>query len=293
MKVLVTGGSGFIGSYVCKELWARGHSVQIFDIKSSGNIINGAMVHHTISQQAEGVIQKVEGVIHLAGILGTQELVNDCHKAVEVNVLGGLNVLDALADHNVPAAFIGVGNYWMNNPYSITKSTVDRFALMYNKERGTRVNIVRTVNAYGPGQEPAEPYGKSKVRKVLPSFICRALANDQIEVYGDGDQFSDMVFVEDVAKGLCNALERARDGEVFRGIVDLGPVHHTSVRDLANRVKSLTGSKSEIVHLPMRPGEVPQNVVADTRSMRLLDMSPDDLKPLGEGLEETIAYYRA
>jgi len=90
----------------------------------------------------------------------------------------------------------------MQNTYSITKSTVERFVAMYNAERGTKVNVVRAMNAYGPRQVPAAPYGPSKVRKIAPSFICRALKGDPLEMYGTGSQVSDMVYVTDVAEAL-------------------------------------------------------------------------------------------
>jgi UDP-glucose 4-epimerase len=96
-------------------------------------------------------VSHADGVIHLAGVLGTQETIDNPRPAAETNILGGLNVLEAIAQYGVPAVNIAVGNHWMNNTYSITKSTVARFADMYNRYRGTRVSVVRALNAYGPG----------------------------------------------------------------------------------------------------------------------------------------------
>ncbi len=284
MKVLVTGGRGFIGSYVCLQLESDGHNVVSFDLPKN-DIRN--------KDSLFGAVSKVDGVIHLAGVLGTQECINNPYPCIETNIVGSINLLEALDHHKVPASFIGVGNYWMNNTYSITRNTSDRFASMYVRDRGVKVNVVRAVNAYGPGQVPAEPYGKAKVRKVLPSFICRALANHPIEIYGDGEQFSDMIYVGDVAKAMLSSLMKASSGDVFDQVIDIGPVHHTSVKSIAQRVKAVIGSESEIVHLPMRPGERPEDVIANPLAMGLIDMDPDDLLPFSEGLEKTIAYYRA
>ena len=87
-------------------------------------------------------------------------------------------MLQAAAQYDLPGVYIGVGNHWMNNTYSISKTQVERFVDMYNTERGTRVNIVRVVNAYGPRQLAAHPYGPGKVRKITPAFICRALRDE-------------------------------------------------------------------------------------------------------------------
>lgn len=289
MKVLVTGGSGFIGRHTIAELKKESYTPLSFDRHAPTDCLGDVRDSTSVFESAS----RVDGIIHLAAILGTQEGVKNPGPSVETNILGTINVLEAAARYQIPVCVIGVGNHWMNNAYSITKSASDRFCRMYKNDRGVMVNVVRTVNAYGPGQEPAAPYGSAKVRKVLPSFICRALNNDPIEIYGEGEQFSDMIYVGDVAKALVKGLEKASQGEAFDSVIEVGPVYHTRVVDLAKRVKVMTDSGSEIVHLPMRPGEQPQDVVADTLTMDLIGMSPEDLKPLSEGLEETIDYYRA
>jgi UDP-glucose 4-epimerase len=234
----------------------------------------------------------VEGWIHLAAVLGTQETIQNPRPAAQSNLMGGLNVLEAAAQYKLPGVYIGVGNHWMNNPYSITKTMLERFVDMYNNYRGTRVNIVRAMNAYGPRQLAAAPYGPGKVRKITPAFICRALAGEPIEVYGGGDQVSDMVWVGDVARALVLALEAARAGKVCVPI-EVGPTEHTTVRDVAELVIELTGSASQIVSLPMRPGEIPHaRVVANNETLRLIGMDPASQMPLREGMARTVEYFR-
>ena len=149
------------------------------------------------------------------------------------------------------------------------------------------------MNAYGPRQTPAKPYGPSTVRKIAPSFICRALRCDPIEVYGGGEQISDMVYVTDLAKALCRAMEYASAGHVFDRAVEVGPAEHTTVMQVAQMVKELTNSSSPIVSLPRRPGEqMNAPVYADTETLKLVGMSPEGLVPLRDGLELAIAYYR-
>lgn len=292
MKVLVTGGAGFIGSHVVDELNGRGYEPIIFDHRKerlvSGNVFIGDVRDAVSVSEA---MHHAEGFIHLAAALGTQETIFDPRPAVETNIFGGLNILEAAAKYDVPGVNIAVGNWWMANPYAITKNSIERFIDMYNQYRGTRINNVRAMNAYGPRQVAAAPYGPSKVRKITPSFVCRALNNDPIEVYGDGQQVSDMVYVSDVAKALVSAMENARDGNVH-DTVEVGPAIHNTVKEFADEVIRQTGSKSEIVHLPMRPGEEPNaSVTADISTLSYVGMNPDELVSIEKGLAETIEYF--
>lgn len=293
MKVLVTGASGFIGQWVVRELKKRGHKPVLldhYDRKPKDPVILGDIRDEVAVTEA---FSHVDAFIHLAAILGTQETIKNPIPAAYTNVMGGLNILQAAAQYNVPGTYIGVGNHWMNNTYSISKTTVERFIDMYNKYRGTCINIVRAMNAYGPGQRPAPPYGSSNVRKITPSFVCRALCNHDIEIYGSGDQVSDMVYVKDVARALIIATEKAHAGILFDRAVEVGPKENTTVKQTAELVVRLTGSKSKIVHLPMRPGEVSNAVVsADVSSLELVDMEEDHLIKLEPGMLATIDYFK-
>ena len=293
MKVLVTGGGGFIGGYVVERLQERGHSPVIFDHYNRGNypcpVILGDVRDATAVTEA---MAHVDAWIHLAAVLGTQETIQNPRPAAESNLMGGLNILEAAAQYNTPGVYIGVGNHWMDNTYSISKTMIERFIQMFNKERGTRVNIVRAMNAYGPRQRAAPPYGSSRVRKIAPAFICRALKGDPVEVYGDGSQVSDMVYVSDVANALVVATEKAADGIVFDKAVEVGPSEHLTVQQFAGMVISACNSSSEIVNLPMRPGEIPgATVSADVETLSLVNMAADDLVPVDIGLAQTVAYF--
>lgn len=292
MRVLVTGGSGFIGQHTVSALIAHGHEPLVFDRKRNAGMVSTIFGDIRDATHVSDAMACVDAFIHLAGILGTQETVANPRPAVETNIVGSLNVLEAAAQYKVPGVCIGVGNHWMQNPYSITKTTVERFVAMYNKERATKINIVRPVNAYGPGQSAPRPYGSSSVRKITPSFVCRALHNDPIEIYGDGQQVSDMVFVGDVASSLVRALRLATQGTILPAI-EVGPLEHNSVREIAELVIDLTGSKSKIVNLSMRPGEAPgDSVTANVESMLAAGINPEDFTGLREGLKKTVDYFR-
>lgn len=300
-KVGVTGGMGFIGAYVVEELIRRGYDPVVLDHHQRKSDEYHEGVEIFLGDVTSDVVMSefaahVDGIIHLAAVLGTQETVQHPHPAALSNLLGGLNFLEGCAKYHIPGTYIAVGNWWMNNPYSITKNMIERFTAMYNADRGTKVNIVRAVNAYGPLQLAAQPYGHGKVRKITPALICRALSGQPMELYGGGTQVSDMVFVRDVARALVNALEYADKGTVFDSAIEVGSVEHTSVRQVADKVNELIQELGyepvEIKSLPMRPGEkIGTPVVADTKTLTKIGMNAKDLVSLEDGLRVTIQYF--
>lgn len=297
MKIGVTGGAGFLGGHVVDELVARGHEPVIFD--HLGRTMHGHPVFMGDVRDPVAMTElaaHVDGIIHLAACLGTQETIKNPRPATETNVQGGLNFLEAIAQYEIPGVYIGVGNHWMDNTYSISKTTVERFVRMFNTERGTRCNTVRLVNAYGPRQSVAPPFGPAKVRKITPAFVCRALTGQAIEVYGDGEQVSDMVHVTDGAKALVSALEKAADGVVLDRVVECGPVEHHTVNEVAQAVikaaADLGFAPVELTHLPMRPGEIPgAKVTADATTLPLVGMDPSQLVPLEQGIPDVVQWF--
>lgn len=287
-KILVTGGMGFIGSHVVQNLLNKGYKPIIFDHKMSEypkgcDFVLGDVKSYT--DVAEAVAMS-DGVIHLAGVLGTQETIREPEPAVETNILGGLNVFKAIEHYKVKGVYIAVGNHWMNNSYSITKTTAERFAFMFNKERGTKIAVVRGLNAYGEGQKD------KPVKKIMPNFIIPALEDREIEVYGDGEQVMDMIYVKDLADILVRAV--TEDHGVYDKVFEAGTGVKTTVNDIANEVIKVVG-KGKIKHLPMRPGE-PENsvVVGDPETLKLLygGIIPQ-LTPLTEGIENAVAYFQS
>lgn len=300
MRVLVTGGNGFIGTYTVFELLARGHEPVILDRVGR---IGDFDVEHVLGdiRDATAVTEAfahVDAFIHLAGVLGTQETISNPRPAAETNILGGLNVLEAAAQYQVPGVNIAVGNYWMDNTYSITKSSVERFVRMFNKNRGTKINVVRALNAYGPGQSIAVPYGPSRVRKIIPSFVCKSLLGEPIEVYGDGSQTMDMCYVGDVAYVLAEAFERAVDGHIFDHALEAGSGRATSVLEIAEMTRDAVQAYTEeslpaIRHLPMRPGEPDKSVVLGDPdgTLDVIGMDHVDFLTFEEGIALTVKSY--
>ena len=293
----VTGAAGFIGGWVVDELRARGFDVVAFD--RVGRHIDGAHPFLGDVRDAVAVTEfaaHVDAVIHLAAVLGTQETVTNPRPAAETNLLGTINVLDACHQYGLPMVNICVGNHWMRNTYSTTKKAAERLVEQYRNEAGLAAVNVRCVNAYGPRQVAAAPFGPGKVRKIMPAFICRALTGQPIEVYGDGEQVSDMVWVGDVARTLVNCVGFAERGLVPECVIEVGPTEHATVNAVAREVIDAAEAEGydrvPIVHAPMRPGETPgSRVTANNDTLTLVGVNPDGLKSLPGGVRETVRWF--
>jgi nucleoside-diphosphate-sugar epimerase len=305
MKIAVTGGAGFIGGHVVDELINRGHIPVIFDNRKdrphTHPMDERSFVPVTLGDVRDDVAvtelaAHCDGIIHLASVLGTQETVHNPRPAVMTNVIAGMNVMEAAVQYGIPAVNICVGNHGMSNPYSASKTCVESLGHMYVRDRGAKINQVRVVNAYGPRQLMAAPYGVGKVRKIMPAFVARALTGQPIEIYGDGEQVSDCVFVTDVATALVNALEFAAAGDVFKHVIEVGPTEHRTVNEVAELVIKAAERRGHkgagLVHAPMRPGETPgARVVALNDTMHSIGMDPDYLTDLEAGIQVTVDWY--
>ena len=167
MRVVgVTGGAGFIGGYVREELARKGYDVVVFDRAPHGQLAENESFFLGDIRDSVAVTEfaaHVDGIVHLAAVLGTQETISNPIPAAETNIIGGLNILEAANQYNLPVVYAGVGNHWMRSEgggtYTISKTVVEDFCKMYNKNRNGLVSVVRPVNAYGPRQSVASPYG--------------------------------------------------------------------------------------------------------------------------------------
>ena len=243
MNVLVTGSAGFIGAYVRDALILTGHTMVPFD--GEQDVRDARAVGKAIEEDS------AEAVINLAGVLGTAETFGDGERqAADVNVVGAVTIFDAAARAGIPVVQIGTGHKGQPNPYAITKGAAEDLALARAQWKGERITVVRAYHAYGAGQKAFPPHGPSRVRKIIPSFICRALTGMPVEVNGDGTQLIDLVHVADVADVLVAAI-----GGPYGEVVEAGTGKATAAYIAATRVIEACESRSQIVHLPMRDGE--------------------------------------
>ncbi len=300
MAILITGGCGFLGSHLVDQMVAEGCSVLVFDRVYKNELWDeygwsqNPMVSFMLGDIKDRdsvfeAVQQSDMWVNLAGLLGTAEMINNPIPAVEVNVLGALNVFDAARLYKKRGVQIDVGNYWMNNPYSITKSIASRFASMYNKEHDTDIRIVRGMNVFGERQK------HRPIRKLFPNLVIPALLNKPITLYGTGDQIMDLIYVKDIADILSRALlldDVPNDVSYEAGIGDNQTINQT-----AELVLELTGSDSELIHKPMRSGEDKMSVVQITDQgwedlKTHLGFTKQDLTPFSQAVQNSIQWYR-
>ena len=242
MRVLVTGSSGFIGAHVCAELTRRGHEPVPFDRPALDIRFAGDVGH---------ALHGAGAVINLAGMLGTPELFGSERAAAEVNILGALNVYDAAVKRGLPVVQIGTGHKGQPNPYAITKACAEDLGLARARWLGEKITVVRAYHVYGPGQLPGAPYGPAPVHKFLPTFACRALNGQPLELCGGGGQLIDPVHVSDVAVALADAI-----GGPYGQVVEAGCGKPFSVAHVAADIAVMTGcAAAQTAIAPGRPGE--------------------------------------
>jgi UDP-glucose 4-epimerase len=269
MKYLVTGGAGFIGSYLADALVARGDSVVLLDNLSTGNHHN---IEHLIGQESvefytgsildaelvDRLVAGVDHVIHLAAAVGVFTIVNKPLESLRVNLHGTENVLGACDRVGKPVLIASSSEIYGKNSggalnedsdrvigsplkarwsYSEAKAIDESLGYFYYSELGLPVRIVRFFNTVGPRQVGS--YGM-----VVPRFISAALAGEPIEVYGSGEQSRCFCHVVDAVAGLLSLIDNESTvGDVF----NIGNNHEISIRGLAELVISRLNSKSEIV----------------------------------------------
>jgi nucleoside-diphosphate-sugar epimerase len=160
----------------------------------------------------------------------------------QVNILGALNVYDAAAARDIPVVQIGTGHKGQPNPYAITKACAEDLGLARAGVGGERIVVVRAFHAYGPGQKACAPHGRGTVRKIVPSMVCRALTGMPVQVNGSGDQAIDLVYVDDVAAALADALHAPVFRSTCRCAAASRPTPPSSPRSRCARTRGPTSS---------------------------------------------------
>lgn len=211
-RYAVTGSQGFIGGWVRRELLRRGHEVVVFDRYPRTQMAEGEAFFLGDIENANAVTEMaahVDGIIHLAAVLGTQETIQNPRPSAVTNIMGGLNIFEAAVQYRLPVVYAGVGNAWMRDhatgSYTISKTCVEDYARMYNAYRGGTISVVRPVNAYGPGQSVAAPYGCLDPETPV---LCADLSWRPIKFLREGDEVIGLD--EEVTPSEKRKLRRAR-----------------------------------------------------------------------------------
>jgi len=230
------------------------------------------------------IVEKVDGVINLAGILGTKiKAFSDLDVFIDNNINGSISVIKACEAFKTPLVQIAVGNYFEKNWYSLTKTFVEGVAVACAKYLGMRINVVRGLNIIGERQKV------HNTGKIAPTFITKALNNEPIQVYGGKDKCSvmDCLYVEDMAKILVDVLEKTMDGSIGYGeVYEAGTGKGYSVYEIAEMIIEYTKSASVIEEVPMREGESERSEVVAKNPYKFKYTS------LPTALKKTIKYYK-
>lgn len=300
MKTVVTGGSGFIGSFIAEELLSRGDEVVVVDLvpPAEFSFPEGITYVYGNTLYPETMIDAFKGaeeVYDVAGVLGTSELMKDNGRAIDTNVRGTYNCLELARQMGVKRFFYPTKpNDWLNT-YSITKHAGEQMCHMFRDVFDMDVTVLRWFNAYG-GRQHLYP-----VRKAVPLFIIQAILGRDLEVFGDGEQTVEMVYIEDMARIVVDAT-RGSIGKKAGKTVDLGSGQVMTVNDLCKAIIAIAEDRGYysglspvkrpgIKHLPMRKGE-PARTRIEADMADLNDLMPGiEYTSLKEGLHRTFAYY--
>jgi len=303
MKVLVTGGAGFIGSHIVDRLVQEGHEVVVLDNLSTGkrrNLNRAARFYKTDIQswRLERVFrnERPNVVMHLAAQMDVRKSVEDPVFDAQVNVLGTLNILQQTVKHGVrKVVFSSSGGAIYGeqdvfpapeshatkplSPYGLSKLCGEQYLSYYERVGGVQVVNLRYANVYGPRQDPEGEAG------VVAIFIQKLLNNEQPVINGNGRQTRDFVFVEDVVEANLAVM-----GQETAGTYNVGTGVETSINDLFRILVQHTGSTCKELHGPAKKGEQARSVIDASRLRHELSWEPR--MSLSDGLKRTVEYFK-
>jgi len=304
MRVLITGGAGFIGSHLSERLLAAGHDILCLDnffTGSKSNILHlldnnhFELIRHDIT---EPILLEVDRIYNLACPASPVHYQYNPVKTIKTNVMGTINMLGVAKRvkarilqastsevYGDPEIHPQTEGYWGNvNPIGIRscydegKRVAETLMMDYHRQNGVDIRIVRIFNTYGPRMAPNDG-------RVVSNFIIQALKGEEITVYGDGSQTRSFCYVDDLVDGMLSFMEK--DG--ITGPINLGNPAETSILEFARRIVDITGSSSQIVFKPLPADDPKQRRPDITRAQSELGWNPK--VDVETGLKRTIEYF--
>ncbi|KTC18175.1 NAD-dependent dehydratase [Pseudomonas putida] len=298
--ILITGGAGFIGSHLSDALLAKGYAVRVLDDLSTGRRLNLQLDNPRL-QLIEGdvadaalVARAAEGcqaVVHLAAVASVQASVEDPVRTHQSNFIGTLNVCEAMRVAGIKRVlFASSAAVYGNNgegqaidedtpkapltPYAVDKLASEQYLDFYRRQHGLEPVVFRFFNIFGPRQDPSSPYSG-----VISIFCERALNGTPINLFGDGEQTRDFLYVADLVAVLVQALEQA---QVQEGAVNVGLNRATTLNQLLEALRKVVGPLPEVNHGPARAGDIRHSRADNARLLARFDLP--EPTPLADGL---------
>ena len=304
MKVLVTGGAGFIGSHLCRRLLQQGDEVYCLDIfyssarRNIADLEENSHFHFLEKDVEEALDLKVDRIFNMACPASPVHYQRDPVKTARTSVLGAINMLELARKHHCrilqtstseiygdPLVHPQKESYWGNVNTTGLRSCYDEGKRMsetlffdYHRQYDVDIRVVRIFNTYGP-------YMAVNDGRVVSNFIVEALQGKDITIYGDGSQTRSFCYVDDTVEGLLRMMEQDHIGPV-----NIGNPDERTVRELAEMIIRLTGSSSKIVYRGL-PSDDPIRRKPDI-ALAKEKLSWQPRTPLEDGLQKTIAYFR-
>jgi UDP-glucose 4-epimerase len=315
MKVLITGGAGFLGSHLAEAFLNRGDEVIVLDTAGAAKIEhllgNKRLEYHNASFMNPVVVDRlmrsVELVYHMGAVVGVEHYVTDPFKVLNVNVNGTQNVLAAAMENGARVVFSSTSEVYGRNPkvpyaedddrvlgstkidrwcYSTSKAVGEHFCSAYHKQ-GLPVTIVRYFNVYGPRLDAID------LGRVVTIFMGQVLRGEDVTVVGDGSQTRCFTYVSDAIRAT---IEAGIKGEAIGGIFNIGTDQEISILEFAETMIELARSPSRIRFVSQQAvygnsyEDVRRRVPDNTRMRKILGVVPE--VPLREGLRQTIGWFR-
>lgn len=303
MKILVTGGAGFIGSHVTDALVESGHDVHVLDNLSGGrreNVHPGAAFHEADIRSDRAVqlfeTERFSVLVHHAAQMDVRRSVADPRFDADVNLIGALNLMEAGRRHGLDhvvfastgGAIYGEPDYVPQDeahplqplsPYGITKLCTERYLYFYQQQYDVSYVALRYANVYGPRQNPHGEAG------VVAIFTEHMLSGKQPIVFGDGEQTRDYVYVGDVVRANLQALGYGRSGTF-----NIGTGVETNVNELFRAIRDRVDADAAPIHEKGKPGEQRRSVLDFSLAQRALGWEPKYV--LEEGIGRTVEWFR-
>lgn len=302
LKVLITGGAGFIGSHLVEYFHGRAEVIVLDNLRTGfhRNLsnFNCRLIEGSITDRdaVKDAVKGVDYIFHLAAMISVPESMQKPQECVQINTQGTLTVLEEAARAGVKKlCFSSSAAIYGDNPvvpkvetmlpepkspYAVTKLDGEYYCRMFHNEGWLKTAAMRYFNVFGPRQDP-----KSQYAAAVPIFIDKALKNEPITIFGDGQQTRDFVYVKDVVAANVFLAEHPD----LSGVYNVAYGRSMTINELANKIIQLTNSKSAIHYAPVRSGDVKHSRAAVDR-LNTAGLTLNDR--FDQGLSETICFFK-